>query len=341
MIMERTWRGAGLWLACGAMAVAAPVAKDKAKDKGKPDWDVADAPWRMKVQAAEEPGKKGCGWRIEVPDFGACRGDLEDLVLLGPNRREIALDVVWHGAGRKLVLLAEALPAEGKEAVLYFGGGKPRAFRRWAAERSLVLETRRLPEGADVTTFHGWQEAWRKSPAVDGADCVPSIYAGENPFGASRKFLSRYTGWLKVPKQGGYSFYTLSRERSWVMIDGTAALAWTKTDPPPLDPRQVPVKEVSLREGFARVEYCHAVGDREDPSMVLGWNRGEGGKLVTIPPPAWVRPGTVKAGAIESRHLAIGNHQVGPAFLDRFPGFQTVACGVHRVASSLELEFLG
>lgn len=296
--LSRLPRGVlSVWL-CAAGLFPAAAAKE---DKEKSDWQVADAPWRMKVRAGQEPGMKGAGWRIEVPDFGVCRADMEDVVLLEGIRRETALDVVWHGAGRKSVVLAESLPAEGKEAVLYFGGGKKRAFRRWQAERSLVLETRRMADGMDVASYRGWQEAWRKSPSVDGADFVPTIFHGANPFGASRKFLSRYTGWLKVPERGEVSFYTLSRERSWVMVDGSPLLAWTKTDPPSLDPRQVPVKEVTLRKGFARVEYCHAVGDREDPAMVLGWNRGEDGRLTTVPAAAWVQPGTVEAGPVESR----------------------------------------
>ena len=276
---------------------ACPAASAAPKDKDK-EWAVESAPYRIVLHADTPPGAPTAGWEIRVPDFGAGRADMGDVVLLGPERKEIALDSVWRGAGRALLVLAESMPEAGAAATLYFGGNTQRRLRKWTAKRSLLLETRRLPEGANVATYGGWQAAWKSSRDVDGAGFVPLIFQGENPFGESHHFLSRYTGQLQTGDGGKLRFYTLSDDVSYVMIDGRAALQWQSNTPPPLAPEKVPLVNVSLPKGSVAVEYFHAVAD-PPTAMVLGWEQA--GKLGNVPPEAWVHPGKVHAGPIEAR----------------------------------------
>ena len=259
---------------------------------------MESAPYRIVLHADTPPGAPAAGWEIRVPDFGAGRADMRDVVLLGPERKEIALDPVWRGEGRSLLLLAESMPEAGTAATLYFGGNMQRRLRAWTAKRSLLLETRRLPEGAKVSTYGGWQTAWKNSREVDGAGFVPLIFQGENPFGESHHFMSRYTGLLKTGDGGSLKFYTLSDDVSYVLIDGRAALQWQSNNPPPLAPERVPTAKVSVPKDMVAVEYFHAVAD-PPCAMVLGWDQG--GKLGNVPPDAWVHPGKVNAGAIEAR----------------------------------------
>ncbi|MEI7912341.1 MAG: tetratricopeptide repeat protein [Verrucomicrobiota bacterium] len=282
-----------------AIPTALAVPKDKEKGKAKDTaWAVESAPYRIVLHAGAPPGEATAGWEIRVPDFGAGRADMRDAVLLGPERKEIALDPVWRGAGRSLLLLAESMPEAGTAATLYFGGNTQRRLRSWTAKRSLLLETRRLPEGANVATYGGWQAAWNKSREVDGAGFVPLIFQGDNPFGESHHFLSRYTGQLQSGDGGDLKFYTLSDDVSYVMIDGRAALMWQANNPPPLAPEKVPLAKVSLSKGTVAVEYFHAVAD-PPTAMVLGWDQG--GKLGNVPPEAWVHPGKTNPAATETR----------------------------------------
>ncbi|MCX6875934.1 MAG: tetratricopeptide repeat protein [Verrucomicrobia bacterium] len=287
----RTCRIGGAIMLLGATAaLAAPKDKEAA-------WAVASAPYRVALQAGDAPGAPAAGWEIRVPDFGAGRADMRDVVLLGPDRKELALDPVWRGAGRSLLVLAEELPGDGAAATLYFGGNTQRRLRSWSAKRSLLLETRRLPPGANVATFGGWQEAWKQSRMVDGAGFVPLVFHGENPFGGSDHFLSRYTGLLQTGEGGTLRFYTLSDDVSYVMIDGRPALKWSENNPPPLAPEKVPVTAVRVPAGLVKIEYFHAAGE-PPAAMVLGWEQA--GKLGTVPPEAWVHPGKVTAGSIEA-----------------------------------------
>lgn len=272
------------------MACAAPK-------KGGGGWAVEGAPYRIALHADGAPDTPEAGWEIRVPDFGTGRPDMRDVVLLGEDGKEIALDGVWRGAGRSLLLLAESMPDGGAAATLYFGGDSSRRMKSWTAKRSLLLETRRLPAGANIKTYAGWQDAWKKSPAVDGAAFVPLVFHGINPFGEPHHFMSRYTGLVKTGEGGDMKFYTLSDDVSYVTIDGRSALKWQKNEPPPLDQKKVPLATVRVPKDFAEVEYCHAAVDAPG-AMVLGWEKD--GKLGNVPPEAWVHPGRTKSAAVEA-----------------------------------------
>ncbi len=292
------------WSCCAVCATSGAALKD---------WAVQGAPYRVVLKAGAAPDAPQAGWEIRLPDFGAGRPDMRDVVLLGADGKEIALDGVWRGPGRSLLMLAESMPAGDAAATLYFGGTTSRQMRSWSAKPSLLMETRRLPEGSDIMTYAGWLAAWKKSPSVDGMAFVPQIFHGGNPFGESSHFLTRYTGLLKTAVGGAMKFYTLSDDSSYVTIDGKAVLKWQKNQPPPLDPRKVPVAAVTTSKGFSSVEYCHAVVD-PPAAMALGWEKG--GKLGSIPAEAWVHPGITHAGTIESSdgspvplgELAVGNY---------------------------------
>jgi tetratricopeptide (TPR) repeat protein len=279
-----------------AMAVSGAAATAHGADRA--GWAVEGAPYRVELMAAAAPDAPDAGWEIRLPDFGAGRPDMRDVVLLGPDRQEIALDGIWRGAGRAVLLLAESMPAGEAAATLYFGGTSSLRTKSWSARRSLLLETRRLPHGSKIATYAGWREAWRRARVIDGAAFVPSIFHGDNPFGDPGPFLSRYTGRLKTGGGGSRKFYTLSDDVSYVSIDGRPVLQWREDQPPPRDPAKVPVADVRVFQGLASVEYCHAAVS--DPAaMALGWENE--GKLGTIPPEAWVHPGRVEVGTIESR----------------------------------------
>ena len=263
---------------------------------GDDDWAVKGAPWRVILGAETPPDAPGAGWQIRLPDFGGGRDDMRDVVLLGPDNKEIGLHGVWRSAGRTLLMLAESIPSEGG-ATLYFGGRASRRMNSWPATPSLMMETRRMPDGANIATYAGWREAWGKAPSIDGVAFVPSIFHGGNPFGGESRYMSRYTGLLKSGDGGERKFYSLSDDVSYVTIDARQVLQWQKNQPPSRDPRQVPLASVRLKEDFTRVEYCHAAVDAPG-AMVLGWDQG--GKLANVPPEAWVHPGSVKVSAFES-----------------------------------------
>ncbi len=304
------------------------------------DWAVAGAPYRVSLRAGEPPGVPEAGWEIRLPDFGTGRPDMRDMVLLGADGKEIGLDTIWRGPGRTLLVLAESMPDKTAAATLYFGGNTSRRMRSWSARRSLLLETRRMPSGADVSSYGGWLQAWKKSAVIDGAAFVPLIFHGENPMGESSNFLSRYTGMIRIGKAGTCKFYTLSDDVSHVMIDGRAVLKWQQNTPPPLDPAKVPVADVRVPEGMVRVEYCHATHDAP-AAMVLGWEQD--GKLGNVPAEAWVHPGSVTPGLFESHDGA--PVPLGLLEADRYLGYGgewyvRVKSSIGRLGDGWQAEWL-
>lgn len=285
----------GCWLAISAALLAAGLAAPK------PDaadvWAVRGATYRIALHAEAAPDLPEAGWEIRLPDFGAGRPDMGDVVLMDEKNKEIALDPVWRGAERTLLLLAETMPEKNGRAMLYFGGTSSRRAKSWQAGRSLLLETRRLPAAVKLTTAAGWQAAWNKAKITDGVAFVPNIFQGGNPFGQDDHYLSRFTGLLKTGEGGERKFYTLSDDVSFVTIAGRAALKWSQSQPPPLAPHKVPLAAVKLPKGQVAVEYTHATVDPPG-AMVLGWEQD--GVLGTIPATAWAHPGRVKTGTFET-----------------------------------------
>ncbi len=260
-------------------------------------WAVPGAPYRAAVHAVSQPGMPEAGWEIRLPEFAACRPDMRDVVLLDDENKEIALDGVWMSPGRSILMLAEKMPPAENPATLYFGGKTSRAMKTWSARRSLLLETRRMPPGARITSHEGWRAAWNQSRESDGAAFVPVIYHGGNPFGAESRYLSRYTGLLKTGTGGEMTFYSLSDDVAYVTVNGNPILKWLDKSPPPRDPAKVPTAAARVPEGFCEVAYDHACVDPPG-AMVLGWEQNE--KLGTIPTEAWVHPGQVEIGKFES-----------------------------------------
>lgn len=322
-------------LLAGLLTVVAAAAP-----KSGNDWAVGGVPYRVALHAGAAPGAAAAGWEIRLPDFGSGRPDLGDAVLLDPKGKEIALDPVWRGPGRTLLLLAESMPDEGGAAMLYFGGNSSRRKRSWTAERSLLLETRRLPAGTRLASYSGWQEAWRRAKITDGAGFVPLVFHGGNPFGESHHFLSRYTGMIQTGEGGELKFYALSDDVSYVMIDGQPLLKWAQNQPPPLDPGKVPVAKIRVPREFVKVEYCHAAVD-PPAAMVLGWEQG--GKLGNVPPDAWIHPGVVTAGAFESSDgapvpAAVVEAESYLGYGDQW--FVKVKCSVPAPAAGWQVEWL-
>jgi tetratricopeptide (TPR) repeat protein len=62
----------------------------------------------------------------------------------------------------------------------------------------------------------------------------------------------------------------------------------------------MPAGEINLPAGTVRVDYYHAMGDRDHPGMVLGWKSGD--TFETVPPGVWIHPGTTAPGPIEGKN---------------------------------------
>ena len=272
-------------------------------DSGAQDatWLVRDAPYRVAVKLKEAPKVADAGIAIELPDFGQSRPDLADMLLVDDKGLMQPLAAVWRGEGQTDLLLAKELKP-GRNYQLYFGGNAARSMQNqnWAPKVSLLMETRRLPEGAKFDTWADMQQTWNAATKVDGAGFVSAIYQAGNPFGESANFVTHYTGWLQTGGLGDMELYTLSSDASFVLINDVFEFGWPGLHSPRTDLNTVHSKKVTFTQDFAKIDYYHVkVGDRE-PATVLGWKKDT--RFQAIAPPAWLHPGAAQAGGIEEAH---------------------------------------
>ena len=170
----------------------------------------------------------------------------------------------------------------------------------WAPKVSLLMETRRLPDGAKFDAWPDMQQTWNSAAKVDGAGFVDSIYQAGNPFGESANFVTHYTGYLQTAGLHDTTLYTLSSDASFVLVNDVFEFAWPGLHSPQADATTVHSKKETFTQDFTKIDYYHVkVGDR-DPATVLGWQQN--GKLQAIPPEAWLHPGAAQMDAIQEAH---------------------------------------
>ena len=97
----------------------------------------------------------------------------------------------------------------------------------WLPRAGLVLTTmRRPPDVANPDTVEQFRALVEQSGGRDGAAYRDNIRDGLNPFGDSDHYLSLYHGWLRIPKDGQYTFCTASNEASFSFINGNRLVHW-------------------------------------------------------------------------------------------------------------------
>ncbi len=99
------------------------------------------------------------------------------------------------------------------------------------------------------------RDTWGRSRPFHGAGAVDRIWQGQNMFGPSDGFCSRYVGWLYCPAPGTYLFATSSDDASFLVLDDKLVASWPGWHGPVADARHS--GSVDLPSGIHRLEYLH------------------------------------------------------------------------------------
>jgi TolA-binding protein len=261
-------------------------------------WLVADAPFRAALRLKEAPKIADAGILIDLPEFGQTRTDLGDVILVDDKGIVQPLAKIWHGEGGRVLLLAQTLDPE-KSYGVYFGGNAVRTSPGWTPKTSLLMETRRLPEGAKIDSWTAMQKTWKSAVEADGAGFVGSIFQGGNPFGPSTNYVTHYSGWLQTGTAGSLVLYTLSSDASFVLVNNQFEFDWPGVHSPWANLKTVHSKEVVCHPEYTEIDYYHAKTTGDAPGAVLGWKKED--KLETIPPEMWLHPGAATVEKITDR----------------------------------------
>jgi len=267
-----------------------------------PPWTVADAPFRFMIKLLKAPELPEAGVEINVPEFGQTRADMSDLLLTDRDGTPQPLARIGRRTGGRILLLAQKLEPD-MPYFLYFGGDKQRAIPDWTPKVSLLMETRPAPSILNFDSLQSLKNAWALSPEPPGAGFVSMIYQGGNPFGPNMNFLTHYTGYLRLPKAREITFYTLSSDCSFVVINDQEQFGWPGRHSPSTSPDKVAKKTIQCPEGLTKIDYYAAKGEilpeeRLEAATVFGWQKETG--FEAIPREAWIHPGSSQLGGIQS-----------------------------------------
>lgn len=265
-------------------------------------WTVADAPYRVEVNPNTLPDLPEAGIQIILPDMGQARPDLADVVLTDGEGQPQPLAKIGYRPGGHILMLAQKLEPNTKYYV-YFGANKLRICPEWIPSVSLLMETRPAPKDLAFDSLQSLKAAWAKSPEYPGAAFVSQIYHAGNPFGPNDHFLTHYTGYLRIPKAREITFYTLSSDCSFVVVNNQVQFGWPGRHTPDAVPKSLPKKAVACPEGLVKIDYYAAKGDnpfdgRQGAASVFGWQIPGG--FEAIPPESWLHPGSANVGPIQS-----------------------------------------
>ena len=256
-------------------------------------WMVPDAPYRFPLKLLTAPEFPEAGVEINVPEFGQTRADLADLLLTDRDGNPQPLARIGRQTGGRILLLAQKLEPN-TPYCLYFGGDKVRALPDWTPKTSLLMETRPAPPGLNFDSLQSLKNAWAQSQEAPGAGFFGKIYQGGNPFGPNMNFLTHYSGYLHLPQAREITFYTLSSDCSFVVINDQEQFGWPGRHSPAATPATLAKKTVQCPEGLVKIDYYAAKGEvppweRLEAANVLGWQTQTG--FETIPAEAWLHPG--------------------------------------------------
>jgi len=238
---------------------------------------------------------------VEFLHHGEIRADGRNVAVAARNKELAPFRVLQIGPGDFCRLAFQTLKGH-SEYEIFYGGEPPReAPPPWTCRDGLLLETRQL-RPCDFGNLNSVRKAFDAATSI-GADYVQNVFHGANPFSLKREpFLSRYTGFLDLPKAGVYGFITSSQDCSFLSVDDKPIASAPGYHGPMWQARPGSRHDVRLAAGLHKFEYDHAAAG-PDAIMVAAWEIDPASPNPTRPTP--IPPGAFRSQLVG--HLPAGN----------------------------------
>jgi len=265
-------------------------------------WQLGDWPYRVAATVAQAPQTNLPGDEIAAAAFHAVGKIAPDgrgihvAVAGGPLTPHRVLQV---GPG-DLVRVAFALRSGAKRYYIYFGNAQARPSEPAGAleiRRGVLMETFAYA-GGRVNTHDAARRVLANATKPLGADFRPSIFLGHNPFGPQTGVASRFTGYLKVPRNDRYTLIISSRNASFLSVDDKPAISNGGWHRPQRDYSKQ--AELDLTAGLHKIEMLH-VSISASPVVVLAWLPDGRRRAQPVPESAFAPIVRAKVGPIEQR----------------------------------------
>jgi tetratricopeptide (TPR) repeat protein len=212
---------------------------------------------------------------------GRLKDDASDLRVVAGSL-PVGHRLLVRRADDDFVRVAFELRGGGTHYSVYLGNPNARAPPEAPRlKRGCLLETFELA-GGSPGNLAGMRDILRRAEGRPyGADFVPNVFHGHNPFGPQENFVSRYTGWLDCPNSGVYTFCTSSDDASFLLVDGDLVVQWPGWHGAVADTRFRGRKK--LQRGIHELEYLHVQGG-DKTIAVAAWKPPSARRILPIPP---------------------------------------------------------
>lgn len=191
-------------------------------------WESA---WRFR-KLISVPEKGADAYRLWILTGDRAKPDGADIRVVGPARVPVPFSI-FHSTpeGRHLLAFAPGggggtSQYSGVPYAVYYGNPKATAQGRGGPRIGLVLETRAVPEDADVSTTQAARRTLQNAKKLYGRDFTGRIFMAHNPFGPQADYASVYGGYVRCPAKGVYRFATLSDDASFLEVNGKLVAEW-------------------------------------------------------------------------------------------------------------------
>ncbi|MCY2925286.1 MAG: PA14 domain-containing protein [Planctomycetota bacterium] len=247
---------------------------------------------------------------------GLCLSDGSDIRVTTDRGQPVPARVLMTGPG-DVASVAFACRRDVKKYYAYLGNAAPKGGEALALSRGLLMETWEYDGGPTATLEQARRIVEAPGRILMGRRFVDRLFLGYSPFGPASALASRFTGTLKCPRDGEYTFVISSQNASFLTIDDAPVVA----DPghhPPQHTIRVQGK-ATLKAGPHKLTFYH-VSRGGDPIVVAAW-RLPGEEAVRVIPPGGFAPvATATPGGLWSREgspcVDFSADNAGEAFID-------------------------
>ncbi len=215
----------GMFVAVALLAAGWLLAGPAFGEERPPWWDGR---WRLRTlvrvdQSGPRAGVPAARVRVHVREGADYEG--QDIRVIGPNGQRVPFGILYSGPDHSYLVAFATQHVPGLYAV-YYGNPHADATPHETPRLGLVYETRRIPRGADTSTWEGALAVIGKYSTVYGADFWPRVFDGLNPFGPESDYVALYHGYIRCPAAGTYKFAVISDQSAYLLVDDGLVASW-------------------------------------------------------------------------------------------------------------------
>ena len=266
-------------------------------------WAVKTADLRFQMIVENKPNDPSAGVIAILPNGGTLPQPFPEAVVQDSTGKELKNETIWHNSREGFAIVFEAPKSEGPVWIYVRSASaiKNAWTEKSAFHPGLLLFTQSgrasLPEARAIAS---------EVPAGKGARMgqVPMIADRANRFGSSDSFVSYYTGWLNVKKEGSYRLATISSDGSTALMDGQTVADWPGRHPIKGGEGGQKGRTLQISKGFHRIQYFHFCAEGKPQAQFVWKPPGMDPKEIGLTPMSddWVQSGSVKMVNAESRN---------------------------------------